>query len=110
MYKAHNIYNDEREMGCQTRQGIDSAEECRPILYILLSRKEYIVLFGRLSRWPGMSLPKWHVRRTIFGGLTLEPLDWDFYFNFCKERCKSYSEGHMLTMTDEIQFNTFPKK
>ena len=73
------MYNGEREMGCQTRQSIESAEECRPTLYTAGGGKEYIVLFGWLSRWPDMSFQKWHVRRTILGGLTLEPLDWDFH-------------------------------
>ena len=39
MYKVQYMYVDEREMRCQTRQSIDSAEERRLSLYILLSRK-----------------------------------------------------------------------
>lgn len=44
-----------------------------------LEKSTLLYFWGRLSRWPGMSLPKWHVRRRMISDLTLEPLDWDFH-------------------------------
>ena len=79
MYKVQYIHNDEREMRCQTRQSIDSAEECRLSLYILLSRKGVHCTF-----WKAEQVAQYEFYKSgTYGGeslgvLTLEPLDWDF--------------------------------
>ena len=60
-----------------------------------------------------MTLQKWHVRRRMLGILILDSgtTRLGLEFIFCKERCKSYTiiKGHLSTITDKIQFNTFPK-
>ena len=92
MYKMQYIYNDEREMGCQTRQSIDSAEEYRLTLYILLSRKGVHCTF--VYHWEAEQVARYDftkVARTEENLWHLDPRTTrlGFRFVFCKEPCKS---------------------